>query len=305
MNVREWALPVYTLLVELAAGALLAIWLIRAFSRPRFGPEETDRLTVSPLLVIFSTILVAIIGSHFHLSKPALSFLSVLNFRSSWLSREVVFTALFFLLVGWLVYLLLGRRGSRWMDGLGWGTILVGFGTVYCMGQIYLLPSQEAWNHPLTVASFFGSAMLLGTMATSSLLTLDLKFTEIRGPSISTARLEIVRRALGPLALAAVLAAGLTLSIDLAKIAHLQEGSPAAQTSLSLWLGLYQPLVWVRVGLLCAGAGWLALAVYRMQRTGRPVLDLIAPAYLACLLVMIAEILGRFLFYAAHVRAGI
>jgi len=30
MNVREWALPIYTILMQLAAGSLLFLWILRA-----------------------------------------------------------------------------------------------------------------------------------------------------------------------------------------------------------------------------------------------------------------------------------
>jgi DMSO reductase anchor subunit len=49
----------------------------------------------------------------------------------------------------------------------------------------------------------------------------------------------------------------------------------------------------------------LALAIYLHTREQKPVRDLLLPTYITCLLVMVGEILGRFLFYAIHVRTGI
>jgi DMSO reductase anchor subunit len=42
-----------------------------------------------------------------------------------------------------------------------------------------------------------------------------------------------------------------------------------------------------------------------MKRSGKSIQQLFTPAYLACLLVIVGEILGRFLFYAAHIRTGL
>jgi len=98
MNVREWALPVYTILIQLAVGAVFVLWVIRAYALRKFNPGEIDRITRNPILVIFFTVFVAMVGSHFHLSKPFHSFFAVRNFATSWLSREVFFTMIFFIL---------------------------------------------------------------------------------------------------------------------------------------------------------------------------------------------------------------
>jgi len=87
MNVREWALPVYTILMQLAVGALFVLWSIRALARFKMNSNEIDRMMQNPIFIISFTILIAIIGAHFHLSRPFHSFLAALNFRSSWLSR--------------------------------------------------------------------------------------------------------------------------------------------------------------------------------------------------------------------------
>jgi DMSO reductase anchor subunit len=42
-----------------------------------------------------------------------------------------------------------------------------------------------------------------------------------------------------------------------------------------------------------------------MKRTGKTVQELFTPAYFGCLLVIVGEALGRFLFYAAHIRTGL
>jgi DMSO reductase anchor subunit len=33
--------------------------------------------------------------------------------------------------------------------------------------------------------------------------------------------------------------------------------------------------------------------------------SLLLPVYLSCLLILVGEIIGRFLFYATHIRVGI
>jgi len=50
---------------------------------------------------------------------------------------------------------------------------------------------------------------------------------------------------------------------------------------------------------------WLVVLAYQATRVKKTLQELLVPVYLSCLIVMIAEILGRFLFYASHVRVGI
>ena len=92
MNVREWALPVYTILMQLAVGAMLGLWIIRAVAIRQYGRSTIDHIIRIPVLAVFLTVVVAIVGSHFHLSQPLFSLLATLNLRSSWLSREILFT---------------------------------------------------------------------------------------------------------------------------------------------------------------------------------------------------------------------
>ena len=66
MNLREWALPGYTILIQLATGMFFVLWIIRTFSRTEENEKDLDELAKIPILIIFFTILIAIIGSHFH-----------------------------------------------------------------------------------------------------------------------------------------------------------------------------------------------------------------------------------------------
>ena len=95
MNLREWALPFYTILVQLGLGTFICLWLIRTFAASKYGKERVDHIIDNSVLVIFITIGAGMIGAHSHLSKPLHSILAILNVRSSWLSREIIFNALF------------------------------------------------------------------------------------------------------------------------------------------------------------------------------------------------------------------
>jgi anaerobic dimethyl sulfoxide reductase subunit C len=306
MNVREWALPVYTILMQLAVGTLLSLWLIRVVSIRQYGRSITDRIIRIPLSAIFLTVIAAIAGSHFHLSHPLFSLLATLNLRSSWLSREILFTISFFLIVGGLTYLQWFTSGRyRLKTGLGWLGITVGSLSIYCMSKIYLLPTHSSWNSPLTIIAFLMTGVILGVMAVAVLLIIDLKVSEVGNEAETAIRRQLIQQSFIWLAGAALGTAVIDLALNLALIARLNQGDISAQTSLALLLGLYRPLFGLRYIALFTGAGWFGLTAFVMHRNRKTQYEMITPIYLACLLILISEFMGRFLFYATHVRVGI
>lgn len=307
MNLREWALPVYTILVQLALGTFLTLWIIRTFAAAKYGKKRVDHIIDNSVLVIFITIAAGMLGAHSHLSKPLHSILAILNLRSSWLSREIVFNTMFFLLTGIMLYLQLRSKGSwRFKTILGWLAILFGIGNVYCMARIYILPTQAAWNTPITVVSFFTTAFLLGVMALASLLIMDLRYSELRNLPKSELQALVIQDSLGWMAKAAAVLSVAIIAQQIYLLSTLSQNSQVtAQISVLLLLQLYPVLLTLRLGALILGVLSLTLVVAWQARNHRLISDLLVPIYLTCLLVMVGEILGRFLFYATHVRLGI
>jgi DMSO reductase anchor subunit len=307
MNLREWALPVYTILMQLAIGALFSLWVIRTLSGRKYGQEKMDQITIVPVLIIFSTIVLAMVGSHFHLSKPYLSFLAVRNFRYSWLSREVVFTIIVFIFTGFLLLMLRFIKGYHFLKlGLGWGGILAGFATIYCMASIYLLPSQIAWNSFVTILSSFGVMLLLGTTSLMVILLMDLRFSAGEAPQELEIRTQIIKKSSVWLTVVAILATILVIFLGLFQIRLLRTVDLAsAQVSLKLLLELYRPLLIIRIVLTIVGVAWLVTVVIYFIRTRVSFMQMLEPVYIACIMVMVGEILERYLFYATHVRIGI
>ncbi|GAB1469682.1 dimethyl sulfoxide reductase anchor subunit [Chloroflexota bacterium] len=306
MNVREWALPVYTILMQLAVGAFIILWLIRHLVESKFSAQEIDRIISNPILVIAFTSLVAMSGAHFHLSKPFHSFLAVVNFKSSWLSREIVFSVLFLIATLTILYLTYFQTYSRKLITiLGWLAILFGIILIYCMAHIYIIPTQVAWNSPTVIFSFYITTFLLGVMTIALLMVLDLKFSEIKKVNDIASRAEVIRYSFGWLTAFSVVLVVLNIAIAFIQIDFLADGDLIAQTSLSLLMELYLPLFMMRMVFLVYGAISLVYIVIRMYRFMYTPQSLMGPVYLSCLLIMVGEIIGRFLFYATHIRVGL
>jgi anaerobic dimethyl sulfoxide reductase subunit C (anchor subunit) len=307
MNVREWALPVYTILMQLGTGILFALWLVRSMNMKMVRQENIDKLFRRPVLVIFITILLAIIGSHFHLSNPLLSFLAIQNIRHSWLSREIVFTILTFLTVAALVDQTWKQDNDnvRLSTILGWLAVLLGSASIYCMSHIYLLPTQTSWNHLTTILMFFSSSLVLGTTSAITLVFMDTIFINKEESELVNVRLQILKRSLRMLIYLVIAGEILIVILNTTQILRMHDGDEQLQTSLSLLLGLYQPLLIIRFVFLFSGIGFVLLTAFWLIKKGKSLTELVLPIYMACLLVLVAEILGRFLFYATHVRMGI
>jgi anaerobic dimethyl sulfoxide reductase subunit C (anchor subunit) len=306
MNVREWALPIYTILMQIAVGTFLMLWIIRVKGRSELDEQEMYPIMINPMTIGVFTIIVAMIGAHFHLSKPYLSLMSILNFRSSWLSREITFTILFFFTAGFLWFLQIKKSNQIKLKSIiGWIAILFGWVTIYCMAQIYLLPTQISWNSSLTIAYFLTTTLLLGATATAAIMIMDLRFAEVRGAEAPPYRIPILRDSLTWLTILTFIMVIAVFAITIFQILFLEKAEPPAATSLDLLLGLYRPLFILRLFMMFIGVVWLIYSMVQVTQIGRSVRDLLTPIYASCLFVMVGEILGRFLFYATHVRLGI
>lgn len=308
MNVREWALPVYTILMQLASGAMFFLWVIRSTLCAKISKEKCDELNKIPLLIIFSTILVAMIGAHFHLSKPYLSFLAVTNFSRSWLSREIIFTVLLFLLTGTLTLLLWRVRGySRLKDSLGWIAVLISWALIFCMARIYLLPTQIVWNTSETILLYYVQTVLLGAVSLSAMLLMDLNLSAgYKEKSVLDIQLPIVKQAFFGLTVIVLVTSLAILFMDLYRLYTLRGMEhPSVRASLSLLVGLYLPLFLMRFLLLILGISWLVASAFRVFRKNHPVNEALSTVYIASMFILVAEILERFLFYATHVRIGV
>jgi len=104
---------------------------------------------------------------------------------------------------------------------------------------------------------------------------------------------------------AAVLLVGVELVVLPLSMATTAVGSTAGLASVQLMIGTYGWALVLRVVLAFVGAGVLAVFLYQnAMSVGREKM-LGTLAYVAFVLVLIAEVLGRLLFYASHIRIGV
>lgn len=136
-----------------------------AGARPHF-------LLLGSMIALVLTLL-GLVASFFHLGRPERAWRAVAQFRTSWLSREVIALPLFMSFValhalavwfGWPASLLIALLG-----------LAAGVALWICTGMIYMcIPFIEEWASPLTMANFVLIGLASGaTMAVNVALFSD------------------------------------------------------------------------------------------------------------------------------------
>jgi anaerobic dimethyl sulfoxide reductase subunit C (anchor subunit) len=307
MELKEWSLIIFTIVMQMAIGSFVMLGGVHFFATRRNGMAEADRMADRSLLAIGPLVVLALLVTVFHLGNPLNAPRAISNFGSSWLSREIILAGTFSVLgavFAFMQWRKLGSMNVRRVVGLV--VALVGLVLVYAMAMIYQLPTVPAWNSPATVVTFYITTFLLGSLAIGAAFVAN--FTYLRGkkPDKANVQYAMLATTLRWLALVAIVLLGLhfvVIPLYLATLAVNPE--PAAVASADVIIGQNGLLLAVRLVLLFLGAGVFAVFVYKNAASEAKLRVLGSLAYIAFALVLISEIMGRYLFYASMVRVGI
>ena len=309
MEARDWSLVFFTVLTQAAVGAFLVLQALR-YLEPRRGAHEGV-----PLPGVLAVLSAGLFAALFHLATPLQAARAVVNFPTSWLSREIVFGSLFAALLATLVWRERAESPALATRGLPGLTAMAGLAFLYCQIAIYLLPAQPAWNSFATPAAFGGTALRLGILGVAAGLVVRNLRAGVDDPagdgSGRHARTTATLRRLALGGIAALAVEFLVLPLHLAALAA--DPLPAAAASLERLTEDYGSILVVRLGLLGAAAGALAGVLLALRAPAGPSTSPGQPPFrlaaaLACGafgLVLASEVCGRYLFYAMQVRVGI
>jgi anaerobic dimethyl sulfoxide reductase subunit C (anchor subunit) len=306
MEARQLALITFTILTQMSVGAFLILGFVHFFVARKAGVEEADRMSDRALLSIGPVIVLALIASLFHLGNPLNAPRAVTNLDTSWLSREILFSVLFVLLGG-VFALMQWRKVASFAvrNVIAWIATLVGLAAVYSMSQIYMLETQPAWNTWATPVTFFVTMLLLGLLSMGAALVANYAYVQRQDPECAAVQCELLRSTVRWVALTAVLVLGVELIVVPIYLGSLSTGGNAAQESARLLVQDYGVLFALRLVLTFIGAGVFGFFLY--QNAASPGRERIMGnlVYAAFALVLVSEVLGRFLFYATQVQLSI
>ena len=128
------------------------------------GPADRHGALVSLLLALVFVV-IGLSSSTFHLGKPGRAWRAFSQWRTSWLSREAVLSAVTFapaLLFGWVVW---HGDSSLLAHAVALALALCSFATIVCTAMIYAcLKPIPAWNQPTVFPVYFFFASLTGSL---------------------------------------------------------------------------------------------------------------------------------------------
>src|SRR5437016_8723074 len=173
-----------------ASGAGFALLLLLGLGAPLGLLPPSPGFGFAGLAVAVLLATGGLASSALHLGRPERAWRAFSQWRSSWLSREGVFSVLTFLPaaifgIGWVFF-----GTSRGLVGLcGILAAVLGAATIYCTGMIYAsLKPIHQWHNPWVVPNYFA----LGLMSAFLVLNFLVRLWEPRAPGVAVLALILV-----------------------------------------------------------------------------------------------------------------
>jgi Fe-S-cluster-containing dehydrogenase component/DMSO reductase anchor subunit len=291
-------LPLVCMLVltQLSVGGFWAEFILEKFFM------NSLRETMAPIHLLFSLGLglLALLSSVFHLGRPLYAYRAFIGLRTSWLSREILFFALFaklavlYVAVKWFSFdLWIGHEVLSTF--LAIIVCLTGLLGVICSIMIYKDTPRTVWAGRITPLKFFGTMSVMG-MATIILTSLTPFF--FQSDMVNTLAVQAQLRFL-PLLL--VFFTIFKLLLDVSPLLHLRdkELSYLKRTAILMVknLVIYTQLRFF-LGILGGICFPLLICYLIPEGKGGAALGLAAVSFI---LLLIGEFLERYLYFRAVV----
>ncbi len=274
---HEWSLIVNSLLVQLASGIFIFSAIYQTIV-PGSADSKTAMFIAGPIT------LVSMVISLFHLGNPFRAYRSIRNLFTSWLSREVFFTSLFFAL--WGVYYISDIKGLN-IPSIVWLTVGAGLLSIISMANIYRYTGKPGWASLDTYTSFLSSILILGCIGSVATLVykggLNRALLSVIVPAIAVTLIILALRLVHQF----ILIKSLKKENNEWTLDNLVAVPPMSEKALSRYKGF------IFSGWVLSFAG-LSVALYIFTTLGAPTMMLFAILVIA---VFAGEFLGRCGFY--------
>lgn len=288
---NEMALVIFTIFIQAAIGIMVFVAIAKLLNK--------DSSLKAAIIVSAGLAIIGLLASLMHLGRPLSALNSLTQFGSSWLSREIWFTGTFTGLTFLTAVLILFKPSAKGaINALIPIAGIIGLADVFVMASIYHFTSVQAWQYNSVFVEFYAAALSMGAVLFMVL---------------SSKEASPVRRT-------ATLTIGAAVIIQVVAMIHyyVQLGaneSLAAQKSLALLnsMGGVMAIKWL---LILLGAGLMFLPFKTAKTnilTGQGAAEVAAAAegtlstnlLMAASLLIIGQIVGRYLFYAVMVISGV
>ena len=272
---EHFALTVFSICIQAAVGIMLFVAIGRLMNKE--GVFKNAVITATGLGII------GMLASLLHLGRPLSAINALFQFGSSWLSREIWFTAIFVgLTVVAAVLLYVKPQATGAITGLSAGAALAGLLDVFAMAKIYSSASVPVWQGAATTIEFYAAALSMGAML----------FLVLSGKEAGKLK-KIVA-----LTVAAVVT--VQVAVVVPYFISLGAGTGTALQASLMILGSLKTAVAIKWLFILAGAGlvlWLA-----KDELSKSVSGAVAGG---AALILVGQVVGRYVFYAAMVVSGV
>jgi len=283
---NEWPLLVFTLLSQAGVGIF---WVSRIFfiRSIRNNTGKYKGVVKTSLWMSFVLIMSSAFFSLFHLGRPERAYLAVSHIFSSRLSQEIFWliwvgagTALLLL----RIYGKIPGRKLRFILEIftGAGGIML----IWTMSRLYMIPTVPVWNTAATLSAFYLTALISGS---GILLIIVIRKHPYDSPKI----LKL---------------AGFTSVFVVLQTVNFSLWGPGwglfAAGNRMLMISLLQGAAGFRLSFSLAGMFLLLLMQHRLKKAGKD--GFIRKISAAALwLILLGELTGRWIFYAAFHQIGL
>ncbi|MGE4273089.1 MAG: dimethyl sulfoxide reductase anchor subunit family protein [Desulfitobacterium sp.] len=272
---EHMALTIFSICIQVAIGIMVFVAIGRLMNKE--AVYKNAMLTAAILGIV------GVLASLQHLGRPLSALKSLNQFGSSWLSREIWFTAIFIGLTIVAVALVYAKpQVKEAITGLSTVAALVGLVDVYMMAAIYSQSSVAVWQNNSTLIEFYATAISMG--AVLFLLVSMKEAANMRKIVALTVGVAVI------IQVAAVVPSLVSMSAS---------SSGALQSSLSILedMQLVSVMKWLCI---LAGAG-IALWMAKDESTKAFSSTVLSVA----ILLTVGQVVGRYVFYAVMVVSGV
>lgn len=278
---HEWALVLFTLLVQTAVGIVMAG---ECLIRQTEGETRTAIRRQSCVAFVFFA--VAGIVSLGHTGSPLNSFYTLFNVGSSWLSREIAVLSLTGMAFLWLAYMRFRKPEQASEKTAAFLVIVAGLILIAVMSRVYRLSVAPAWDSFSGLAAFFGSTFLMGGLWMGMVL---------RKADVCSAKNN------GAGALASFAFVGLTLAAVSLPLGIPTTDAGVNPNTVLIPASCVASSLALRILLTGLGVAVFVMSLLRAAKSGCA--SACGPVA-AFLLVLAGELLGRSVFYLSYARLG-
>ncbi|KXI23466.1 dimethyl sulfoxide reductase anchor subunit family protein [Photobacterium sanguinicancri] len=279
MTYHELSLVLFTVLAQTAVGAYLIMSIANLVTNSRV--DVKGRITRN-MFFVWVVMGLGFVASSTHLGSPMRAMNALNQVGTSWLSNEILTGSMFFAFGGlyWLLDVL--DKGSESVrKGLKIAGMVAGIAFMYSMVNVYLIETVPTWDSPFTWWSFLLTMLAVGGIFASILMHNaqfdDAKYIRVVQGSVVASVIAMIVVTLSQMVALGDIQTSIVAARDLVPNMAMLQGS--------------------RIVLLVAGA---AIALFGINR----IKGSIALPVVGLALVLVAELLGRNIFFNLHMTVG-